>query len=249
LIGTLECNDHIDIRMWNYRTEADCSHFCGIRYAGASMADEYAIHCATLAQLLEQVPGVQHVQLDRDAAGVLHDLCIEVAPRSNVRHIIKDIRSILVAHRQPGQPDPAICLISATLAPATDLRIQLRELIHTRGQPIVTVSLALQGRRVVGIGRSDENTTASLEFLAGDATVRAINRLITPMTQLHLDHIQRTQIGQLDLCLAQLTVVVDRDQQTAIGVSRIHSDGAEAAARAVLDATNRHLARLVAIPF
>jgi hypothetical protein len=131
---------------------------------------------------------------------------------------------------------------------APDLRIQLRELIHTRGEPIVTVTLALHGRRVVGIGRGQGDPMAPLEYTAADATVQAINRLITPLTQLRLEHVQRTQIGQLDLCLVQLTVVVDGEQQTAIGVSRIRSDSAEAAARAVLDATNRYLARLAPIP-
>ena len=131
---------------------------------------------------------------------------------------------------------------------APDLRIQLRELIHTRGEPIVTVTLALHGRRVVGIGRGQGGSTARLECTAADATVQAINRLITPLAQLRLEHVQRTQIGQLDLCLVQLTVVVDDAQHTAIGVSRIGSDSAEAAARAVLDATNRYLARLVPLP-
>jgi hypothetical protein len=131
---------------------------------------------------------------------------------------------------------------------AADLRIQLRELIHTRGEPIVTVTLALHGRRVVGIGRGQGDPPASLECMAADATVQAINRLITAMSQLRLEHVQRTQIGQLDLCLVQVTLVGADDQQTAIGVSRIRSDRAEAAARAVLDATNRYLAGLVPIP-
>jgi hypothetical protein len=128
------------------------------------------------------------------------------------------------------------------------LRIQLRELIHTRGEPIVTVTLAFQGQRVVGIGRGWEDSTARLEYTAADATVQAINRLITPLAQLRLEHVQRAQLGQLDLCLVQLTVVVDEVHQTAVGVSRIRSDSAEAAARAVLDATNRYLARLLPLP-
>ena len=128
---------------------------------------------------------------------------------------------------------------------ARDYRIQLRELIHTRGEPIVTVTLALHGRRIVGIGRGQENAPTRLEYTAAEATVQAINRLITPMHQVQLEHVQHVQIEQLDLCLVQLTVVVDSIQQTAIGVSRIRSDRAEAAARAVLDATNRYLARLV----
>ena len=144
----------------------------------------------------------------------------------------------------PAQP---LAQVSDVQAPP-DLRIQLRELIHTRGEPIVTVTLALHGRRIVGIGRGQGNSTTRLECTAADATVQAINRLITPMPQLRLEHVQRAQIGQLDICLVQLTVVVDDDQQTAIGVSRIRSDSAEAAARAVLDATNRYLARLVPLP-
>jgi hypothetical protein len=131
---------------------------------------------------------------------------------------------------------------------APSLRVQLRELIHTRGEPIVTVTLALLGRRVVGIGRGKEDSTTCLECIAADATVQAINRLITPMTQVRLEHVQRSQIGQLELCLVQLTVVVDDAEQTAIGVSRLGNDPAEAAARAVLDATNRYFVRLVALP-
>ncbi len=174
-----------------YVQNRQSAHLWEIRDVEESMADQHTVHCATLAQVFAQVPGVQAT---------------------------------------PG------------------LRIQLRELIHTRGEPIVTVTLALQGRRVVGIGRGQGSPTACLEYTAADATVQAINRLITPKTQLCLEHVQRTQLGQLDLCLVQLTVAVDNDQQTAIGVSRIRSDSAEAAARAVLDATNRYLARLVPIP-
>jgi hypothetical protein len=213
------------------------------------MADEHAVHRATLEQLLAQIPGVHSMHIDHHAAGVLADLCIEVAPQSNARQIIADVRSILAAHRQRGQAEPAICLVPATLpTAAAAVRIQLRELIHAHGEAIVTVTLVFNGRRVVGIGRGCGDAPAGLEFLAADATVRAMNRLITPVTQMRLEHVQRTQLGQLDLCLVQLTVVVDHEPQTAIGVSRIESDEAEAAARAVLDATNRYLARLVPSP-
>jgi hypothetical protein len=185
------------------------------------------------------------VRIDRDANGSIYDLCVEVAPQCEVQQIIGAIRAVLSAHGQCGPTPPAICLVPATVAPpASDLRVQLREIIHTRGQPVVTVTLSLHGRRIVGIGRSRAETTASLEHLAADATVQAMNRLINPGTQLRLEHVHRTQIGELDVCLVQLTVLVEHDQQTAIGVSIIRRDAAEAAARAVLDATNRYLPRL-----
>jgi hypothetical protein len=212
------------------------------------MADDQAVNSAMLKQMLAQVPGVQRVHFDRDTAGALHDLCVEVAPQSDARHIVGRIRSILADNRPHGQPEPAICLVAAALPPAADFRIQLRELIHTRGEAIVTVTLAHQGRRVVGIGRDNGGVAASLEFLAGEATVRALNRLIEPTAQIRLDQVDRTQIGQLELCLVQITLIAEHDQQTAIGVSRIQNDSAEAAARAVLDAANRRLARLVTSP-
>jgi hypothetical protein len=137
---------------------------------------------------------------------------------------------------QVGVPD--------TSPPQAAVRIQLRELVHARGESVVTVTLARQGQRVVGIGRARAEAPASLEFLAADATVHALNRLSTPPNQLRLEHVQRTQLGELDLCLVQVTVFVDQEPQTAIGVGRIQHDIAEAAARAVLDATNRYFARL-----
>jgi hypothetical protein len=131
---------------------------------------------------------------------------------------------------------------------APDRRVQLHELIHTRGEPIVTVSLAFYGRRVVGIGRRQEDPTASLEGAAAAATVQAINRLIAPTALLCLEHIQRSQIDQLDLYLVHLTLVIEEHRHSALGVSRILGDSADAAARAVLDATNRYLARLLPFP-
>lgn len=212
------------------------------------MADTHTVDRATLEQLLARIPGVQQVRYGPVAAGVLPDLCVEIAPDSNALQIIEGARALLAAQRQHARSEPVIWLVPAPLQPAVDVRVQLRELIHTRGEPIVTVTLAFNGRRVVGIGRGGGDAPASLEAVAGAATVQALNRLINPVTKIHFDHVQRTQLGQLDLCLVQITLVVDDAPQTAIGVSRIQHDGAEAAARAVLDATNRHLARLALIP-
>jgi hypothetical protein len=174
--------------------------------------------------------------------------CAEPPARSHRREI-RDVEEAMADEHTVHSATPVQLLAPVPgVQAAPDLRIQLRELIHTRGEPIVTVTLALHGRRVVGIGRGQGDPTARLECTAADATVQAITRLITPMPQLRLEHVERMQIGQLDLCLVQLTVVVGDDQQTAIGVSRIRGDSAEAAARAVLDATNRFLARLMPLP-
>ena len=102
----------------------------------------------------------------------------------------------------------------------------------------VSLSVAA-GEFVALVGGSGSGKTTLL---------KTINRLIAPTALLCLEHIQRTQLDQLDLCLVHLTFVIEEYRYSALGVSRILGDSADAAARAVLDATNRYLARLLPFP-
>jgi hypothetical protein len=97
----------------------------------------------------------------------------------------------------------------------------------------------------LGIGRCRPGQVDSPDQLAGEATVHAINRLIGPRGQVRMEHLQRAQSGTFDVCLVQLSITTDEGTGPALGVSMISGDVAEAAARAVLDAVNRRLPRLI----
>ena len=127
----------------------------------------------------------------------------------------------------------------------SQVRVQLHEVVHAAREPIVTVILTVNDRRILGIGRGQSGQVESPDQLAGDATVHAINRLIGPRGQVRLEHIQRARSGTFDVCLVQLSISADGGTRPALGVSMISGDLAEAAARAVLDAVNRRLPRLI----
>ena len=124
-------------------------------------------------------------------------------------------------------------------------RVQLHEVVHAAREPIVTVVLTLNDRRILGIGRGQSGQAESPDQLAGAATVHAINRLIGPRGHVRMEHMQRARSGPFDVCLVQLSITADDETRPALGVSMISGDLAEAAARAVLDAVNRRLARLI----
>jgi hypothetical protein len=130
-----------------------------------------------------------------------------------------------------------------------EVRVQIHEILHTTGEPIVTVTLTGYNRRILGIGRSRPGETASLAQLAGEATIQAINRLIPPARQLRLEHIQQVQMAQyaICICLVQLAHTADDGAITGLGSSIIGGDVAVAAARAVLDAVNRRLPWLMQV--
>jgi hypothetical protein len=109
----------------------------------------------------------------------------------------------------------------------------------------VTVILALHGRRILGIGRNRSGQSDSVEQRAAEATVHAINRLIEPRARARLDLMQQVIIGDLTACLVQISLINGEATITALGVSRVGDAVAEAGARAVLDAVNRHLPHLI----
>jgi hypothetical protein len=63
--------------------------------------------------------------------------------------------------------------------------------------------------------------------------------------QFRVEQVQRQLLGTLSVCLAQLSFENDEGVETFIGVSMIHENELMSAARAILDAVNRRLTRLM----
>ena len=68
---------------------------------------------------------------------------------------------------------------------------------------------------------------------------------IEPRGRAQLEHMQQVAIGDLTACLVRISLVSGEATITALGVSRVGDAVAEAGARAVLDAVNRHLPHLM----
>jgi hypothetical protein len=213
------------------------------------MAHQLASQLATLETLISQVPGVHAARIILDADGNIDTIRIVGTPEGQTQQIVHEAAVALYIHAGL-RVDPqriAVVYFAEAAPPAPDVRVQLHEIIHTAGEPIVAITLTLHNRRILGIGRSQPGEATNLAQLAGEATTHAINRLIAPEGQVRLEHIQCVQIGEHDICicLVQLTLTAEDGPTTGLGVSMIYGDVAVAAARAVLDAVNRRLSRLM----
>jgi hypothetical protein len=58
--------------------------------------------------------------------------------------------------------------------------------------------------------------------------------------------LQRQPFGQLDICLSHLSLVTDDGIEVLLGTSAVRDDEVATAVRAVLDAVNRTLQRIMA---
>jgi hypothetical protein len=213
----------------------------------AAMTHVRSIHLNSLEHVLCQVPGVHAVHITPSAEGTIDAIHIVGTRRRSAQHIISDVELAVFVHAQLRLDRSRITLMQPTKADISmpEVRVQLREVVHAAREPIVTVTLVLHERRLLGIGRSRPGHTDSVEQRAAEATIHALNRLLEPRGQVWLENIQRAQIGLFEVCLVQLALTGGDETQPALGVSMISGDIAEAAARAVLDAVNRRLSRLL----
>lgn len=106
-------------------------------------------------------------------------------------------------------------------------------------------ALLLQEQRFAGLERGNGE---SWSVLAASATIYALNAAVGPRGNFRLEHLQRQTLGTLEIFLAHLSFVLDGGLETLLGVSVVREDEAAAAARAVLDAANRRVERLLSEP-
>ena len=208
--------------------------------------DETAIE-----RLIGQVRGVIGARVVRDAQGDIAEIHVVAAPHRSAKQMVRDIESIIyvrgglrVDHRrislaQVAEPDlPAL----ARLVRLTDLQRAADAHETTIG---VTLALGDQQAQGVGHGRHSLHQPA---WLAGEATVQALNQLIGVSDRLRLVDLRFQPFGEIELCLAQLADA--EGAATLLGLSTEQTDVETTAARAVLDAIGRaphaNLARTLA---
>jgi hypothetical protein len=110
----------------------------------------------------------------------------------------------------------------------------------------IAVTLAMGDQQVKGLGRSRPEKNDQPVYLAAYATINALNQLIEPRRgQLRLENLQRQSFGEIEVCLSHLSLLNDESMTTLLGISIVRGDEVSVAARAVLDAVNRTIQRLV----
>jgi hypothetical protein len=162
--------------------------------------------------------------------------------------MVRDIESlrfvrggVRVDHRKIS----LVQIAESAIQPA-QVRVRLLDISHTTGdQAMVTVVLGMDEQRVQGVGRSRPDRDDEMEQLAGYATIHALDQLIGARGPFRLENLERQQFGQLDVFLTHLSLTTDDGIETLLGISVVRDDDPAAVVRAILDAVNRRLQRLL----
>lgn len=205
---------------------------------------------AALEQLIFQVRGIQAARVVTNPAGLIDEVHVVGLPGRSAKQIVRDIESILyvrggvrVDHRKVSlvqlddaaarQRGPRLLLLEAAYRQAGDV-------------PEVVVTLGLRERQARGVCAGAVPDGADALLLTAQATVRAIVDLVGAVAGLRVEQVALQPFGALQVCLSHLSLTTEAGLETLLGISMVRDDLPAAAARAVLDAVNRPLLRILA---
>ena len=204
---------------------------------------------AAVEALVAQVRGVMAVRVVRDAQGQIDEIHVVGSPGRSTKQMVRDVESILyvrgglrVDHRKIS-----LVQIAETAIQPVEARVRLLDIVRAADEQGLKIGVALSmgEQRVHGVGRARPDYDDPPELLAGYAAVHALNQLIGARGQLRLENLQRQPFGQLDVCLSHLSLVTDDGIEVLLGTSAVRDDEVATAVRAVLDAVNRPLQRIL----
>jgi hypothetical protein len=211
-------------------------------------AERPAIDVAKIEELLSQVRGVMAVRVVLEEQGQIDELHIVGSPGRSAKQMVRDVESLLYVRggvRLDHRKISLVQIAESAIQPA-QVRIRLLDISQTSGeQATITVMLGMEDQRVQGVGRGRPDQEDPSERLAGYATIHALDQLIGARGQFRLEHMERQQFSQLEVYLTHLSLTTDDGIETLLGISVVRDDDPAAVVRAILDAVNRRLQRLL----
>jgi hypothetical protein len=201
---------------------------------------------AAIERLVLQVRGVQAVRVVHDTEGQIDELHVVGTPERTPKSIVRDIESILYVRGGVRLNHRKISLVQVPENPAVapGARVQLVRVAGGAAEGTVTVTLGTGEREFAGSAHY-ASADEAYEALVGRATIDALVQVVGARGTFHLEHIQRQPFGELEVCLAHVSLIVEDALETLLGVSVVRRDALASPARAVLDAVNRRLPSLM----
>jgi len=211
-------------------------------------SERAVVDVAKIEELVGQVRGVMAVRVVQDEQGQIDELHIVGSPSRSAKQMVRDVESLLYVRggvRLDHRKISLVQIAESVIQPAP-VRVRLLDISRTTGdQPTITVVLGMDDQHVQGVGRSRPDHQEQPQDLAGYATIHALDQLIGARGQFRLENVERQPFGQLEVYLTHLTLTTDDGIETLLGISVVRDDDPAAVVRAILDAVNRRLQRLL----
>lgn len=211
--------------------------------------EQASLDLPALERLITQVRGVQAVRIVAPQGEQIDEVHVVGTPRRSAKSIVRDIESILYVRGGIRLDHRKVSLvqIDEVVANVATPRVRIHEVRQSTSEEStsVTVVLSLRDLHVPGVGSSRPQQPADLPLLAAYATIHALNVLLGTQSQIHLERLQRQPFGSVEVYLAQLTRDYDGNLETLLGISVLRDDELLSVVRAVLDAANRAIERIL----
>lgn len=197
-----------------------------------SITDAPSIEAALLS-----IPGVRGARLIIDVDGAIGEIHATVSPRRSPKKIVRDIESFLLVRHAYRVDYRRISLVQVSDQVAVD-RVSLGrvEQIQRLGGQFIEVELA----NGTDAFRGQCLLVDNLHESAAKATIEALNMLFDLQTPLALGGAQLQTFGSRQV-ITVYVVCQAANEEHVLGTTFVRGNVAEAAARAVLAATNRRL--------
>lgn len=212
-------------------------------------AEPNPIDSVALEQLIGQIRGVYATRLVLDPAGKIDKVHVVGSPDRNPKQIVRDIESILYVSGGVRLDHRKVSLVQIAdqLPRPGPLRAKLVDIHEEQnGDELkVAVTLRIGDREVRGVGISRPSRRLDDLYLTAHATVHALNIIVGPHGRFALERIERTQFGAQEVALSHISMDVNDHTETLLGVSVISDPLRYSVGRAVLDAVNRRIQRLI----
>lgn len=193
---------------------------------------------ASIEHALLSIPGVRGARILFDVDGSIGEIHAVATPRRSPKKIVRDIESFLVVRYGYRIDYRRVSVVQIAEQGIAD-RINLHRVEEIQQPDATYIEVELlngeqkyQGRCVLG----DDPA-----YAAAKATIAALNALFAPQAPLELGGVQCTAFGTRQVVTAYVLCQV-LALEHVLGTTFVRNSIAEAAARAVLAATNRRLA-------
>lgn len=209
-----------------------------------------------IAAALRALPGVTNAVVHPDDAGGVDSLRLDLSPGADGLEVA-GAASRLVRERFGTDVDAtSVHVVDApetTLggaAPrvpsqrATRPEIVRTDLVTAGHDFSATVVLSSRSRAATGDAHGTI-TPQGMQRAVGQATLRAIERLVRDNARLELDTVVVTQAGDQRTALVTLTMLSSHGTERLTGSAVVREDESRAVVRATLDALNRRLEALL----
>jgi hypothetical protein len=229
-----------------------------------------SVDLGAVEQALCSIPDVRSARLVANGSGDLIEVNIVATPGKTPKQLVRDVQSMAIAFsgvdiddrivnvthhdeaadvtpppEQTADPAPKETAKGATNGQPVDRVIVDSVLVAKQDlRATATVTLRRGAEKVIGTAEGTVASTARWRIVA-EASLHALRRLEPGAESVAVEMAGVQRIGDRELGIVTLVMVIPPNEELLAGVAPVRSGSEEdAVARAVLDATNRRLARL-----